>query len=77
MTAARLFGTAETLVAETGLHRDPADEAFLGPLMLRARAALGEPSFVVAESSGRALSYDAAMKETVDFLERGARKDGR
>jgi predicted ATPase/class 3 adenylate cyclase len=70
--AARLFGTAEAQAAETGLHRDPADEAFLAPLMLRARQALGEASFMLAESAGRTLSHDAAIREAEDFLARGA-----
>ncbi len=68
--AARLFGAAEAQVVETGLHRDPADEAFLAPLIDLARNALGASSFAVAEMSGRSLSYDVALKEAEGFLQR-------
>lgn len=40
--AARLFDAAECRARETGMRRDPADEAFLAPLATRARAALGD-----------------------------------
>ncbi len=47
-SAARLFAAAESYALETGLRRDPADEAFLAPLIARTRASLqaaqlGEP----------------------------------
>lgn len=67
--AARLFGAAEAQASETGLHRDPADEAFLAPQMARARDAMAADSFLAAEAAGRALSYEAAMQEVRDFLE--------
>ena len=35
-----------------GLHRDPADEAFLAPLVARARAALGEAGFAGGRGRG-------------------------
>ena len=35
--AARFYGVAEAQNGSTGLHRDPADEAFLAPLMEKAR----------------------------------------
>ena len=66
--AAQFFGAAEAQVIQTGLHRDPADEAFLGPLMARARDALGAGSFNVAEAGGRALSIEDAMREAEAFL---------
>ena len=67
-TAAKLFGAAEAQVMQTGLHRDPADEAFLGPLVARARDAIGAVSFNVAEAGGRALSFEDAMQEAEAFL---------
>jgi predicted ATPase/class 3 adenylate cyclase len=66
--AARFFGAAEAQMAETGLHRDPADEAFLIPLVARAREALGAAAFAVADAAGRALSYEAAMAEARRWL---------
>jgi tetratricopeptide (TPR) repeat protein len=52
--AARFFGAAEAQTAQTGLHRDPADEAFLRPLIAQVRAALGETAFAAAATSASA-----------------------
>ena len=59
--AARFYGAAEAQTGQTGLHRDPADEAFLAPLVAKAQQALGTTAFNVFEAAGRALSYDDAM----------------
>jgi tetratricopeptide (TPR) repeat protein len=67
--AARFFGAAEAQTGQTGLHRDPADEAFLAPLIAKAREALGAAEFAAAESAGRALAYDEAMAEARAWLE--------
>jgi predicted ATPase/class 3 adenylate cyclase len=66
--AARFFGAAETQMGQTGLHRDPADEAFLAPLIAAARKALGPTAFAAAEAAGRALSYDQAVAEARKWL---------
>jgi tetratricopeptide (TPR) repeat protein len=66
--AARLFGVAEGRAARTGLHRDPADEAFLAPLIARARDALGEAAFAKAECAGRAVGDDEAIGEVRAWL---------
>lgn len=68
--AARFFGMAEAQTEVTGLQRDPADEAFLAPLVANARAALGEAAFTAAEGAGRALSYAEAIEETRGWLAR-------
>ena len=68
--AARFFGAAEAQTAETGLHRDPADEAFLAPFMARARDRLGAAAFAQADAAGRALAFDEAMTELRGFLAR-------
>jgi tetratricopeptide (TPR) repeat protein len=67
--AARLFGAAEAQTGQTGLHRDPTDEAFLAPLIAKARAVLGESAYATAETAGRALSYEEAMAEAHAWLE--------
>ena len=67
--AARFFGAAETQVAQTGVHRDPADEAFLSPLIARARDQVDAKAFAAAEAAGRALSYDDAIEEVRSWLE--------
>jgi predicted ATPase/class 3 adenylate cyclase len=66
--AARFFGAAEMQITETGLQRDPADEAFLAPLMSKARDALGASAFATAENAGRNLSYEAALVGARNWL---------
>jgi hypothetical protein len=70
---ARFYGAAEVQAAQTGLHRDPGDEAFLAPLLARARAALGAPAFAAAESAGRELPFEQAIAEARRWLD-GARR---
>jgi predicted ATPase/class 3 adenylate cyclase len=66
--AARFYGVAEAQTGETGLHRDPADEAFLAPLIASARKSLGPAEFGEAETSGRVLPYDSALAEAHEWL---------
>jgi hypothetical protein len=66
--AARLYGAADANMFYTGIVRDAADEAFLAPLVAKARDALGEPPFAAAKSGGRALSYEQAMGEVRTWL---------
>ena len=61
--AARLYGAAEAHAEYTGLHRDPADEAFLAPLIAKVRAALPDAAYAAAEAAGRALGYERALSE--------------
>jgi len=70
--AARFFGSAEAQAAQTGLHRDPADQAFLVPLIAKARDALGSPAFEAVEALGRAHPYDAAVAEARAWLEKSS-----
>jgi predicted ATPase/class 3 adenylate cyclase len=67
-SAALLFGAAEAQASRTGLKRDPADEAFLAPLMAAARVARGT-AFSVDDAAGRALSYDGAIGKVRAWLE--------
>jgi Tetratricopeptide repeat len=67
--AARSFGAAEALMAQTGLQRDPADEAFLAPLMKKARVSLGNDAFSEATTSGRGLGFEEATFEVRKWLE--------
>jgi predicted ATPase/class 3 adenylate cyclase len=66
--AARLFGAAEAIIAQTGLQRDAADAAFLEPLITRARAALGPAAFAAAEAAGHALDIAVAMADVQSWL---------
>ena len=47
---------------------DPADEAFLAPLIAKTREAFGEAEFLAAETAGRALGYEDAMAEARRWL---------
>jgi predicted ATPase/class 3 adenylate cyclase len=66
---ARFFGMAEAQNELTGLHRDPADEAFLAPHIASARANLGAAAFSAAEAQGRVISYIDVMAEARDWLD--------
>ncbi|MFN2646157.1 MAG: tetratricopeptide repeat protein [Burkholderiales bacterium] len=66
--AARLYGAAETQAGESGFHRDPADEAFLAPLVAKSRTDMGD-AFADAETAGRNLDYAAAIGEARRWLE--------
>jgi len=68
--AARLFGAAEAHAKTTGLRRDPADEAFLAPLIAKARDALGAAEFAAAETAGRELNHDDAKLQVLEWLAR-------
>jgi predicted ATPase/class 3 adenylate cyclase len=67
--AAHFFGAAEAQATQTGLRRDPADEAFLAPLITKAREAAGAAAFGTAEARGRALAYAEAMGDARAWLE--------
>jgi predicted ATPase/class 3 adenylate cyclase len=69
--AACFFGAAEAQTGESGLHRDPADDAFLTPLVAQARKALGPAAFGAADAAGRALSYEQAMAQARSWLTNG------
>jgi predicted ATPase/class 3 adenylate cyclase len=69
--AARFYGMAERQAGNTGLQRDPADDAFLQPLMARTREALGPARFTASHASGRALNFDEVMAEARAWLATG------
>jgi hypothetical protein len=66
--AARVYGMADMQTRDSGIQRDPADDAFLQPLVARTQHALGEREYNVACASGRALSYEQAIDETRAWL---------
>ncbi len=67
--AARYYGMAEALAMQTGLHRDPADEAFLAPRIVQTRAALAAAQFAAAEDTGHTRTYQEAMDDARAWLE--------
>ncbi len=66
--SARYFGISEAHAQQTGLHRDPADEAFLAPRIQAVREALGNDGFAAAEVLGRARSYEQGIEEIRGWL---------
>jgi len=66
--AVRFFGAAEAQREETGLRRDPADEAFLSPLIARAREALHGQEFASMEQQGRELPLVTALAQASEEL---------
>jgi tetratricopeptide (TPR) repeat protein len=66
--AARFYGVAEHQTGDTGIRRDPADDAFLRPLMSRAHNALGNEAFAAAQASARSLTYDQGIAEARAWL---------
>jgi hypothetical protein len=65
---ARFYGAAEAEAARTGLRRDPTDEAFLAPLVARARRSDGADVFLNREIAGRSLTYADAIEEARKWL---------
>lgn len=68
-----LFGAAEAQTMYTGMRADPADEAFLKPLIANARRTLGEQTFADGEATGRALTYERALAKVRLLLKDDAR----
>ena len=69
--AARIYGAAQLELEQTGVRRETADEAFLTPLVTKAREALGESAFAASEAEGRALAFEESIAEARAWLEGG------
>ncbi|MEQ1515551.1 MAG: winged helix-turn-helix domain-containing protein [Usitatibacteraceae bacterium] len=67
--AARFYAMSEAQATQTGLQRDPADEAFLMPRIELAREALAPADFSSAEASGRTLNYEESISDARIWLE--------
>ncbi|HEX4943281.1 MAG TPA: tetratricopeptide repeat protein [Usitatibacteraceae bacterium] len=59
--AAIFYGAAQEQAKRTGLRRDPADEAFLAPLVEKARGVLGDAAFAAAQAAGRESGFEESM----------------
>lgn len=66
--AARYWGAAQALSDTIGVQRDPADEAFVAPMVAATRRALGATRFSAAEASGRELPFQAAVADAQAWL---------
>jgi tetratricopeptide (TPR) repeat protein len=69
--AARFFGAAEAQAERACLRRDAVDEAFLAPLMARARNALSPAALEITAGRGKLLPYEDALELASDWLENG------
>ncbi len=67
--AARFWGAEEALRESIAYRREPADEAFITPLIALTRSALGDAAFEAAEAGGRGLTYEEALAEARAWLE--------
>jgi tetratricopeptide (TPR) repeat protein len=66
--ALRYFGAAEANMRATGIQRDPIDDAFLQPLIGRARAALSPEVANAAEQAGHAAGYEGTLADMRAWL---------
>jgi hypothetical protein len=69
--AATLYGAASEIGEKSGLTRDPADEAFLRPLVEQARARLGQERFFGLASAGRQCSVDELLDRVAAWVAGG------
>ena len=70
--AANLHGAVNAEMDATGLQREPADEAFLRPLMELTRQALGDYAFAKAIAGGEKAGYQEAIDESRRWLSNGS-----
>ena len=68
LDAARWHGASLSRMQESGAKRETADEAFLAPLLGRAREALGQAAFDAAERAGMAHKREASLAELQAWL---------
>jgi hypothetical protein len=73
--AARLSGASDAEMADTGLQREPADEAFLHPRLERTRENLGVELFAAEAAEGRRATYAATISECAAWLEQLLQQD--
>ena len=69
LLALRFFGAAEANTRDTGIVRDPADDAFLQPLIQAARASHDQEAAARAESDGAKAGYEAVLGEVDVWLD--------
>ena len=66
--ALRFFGAAEANTHDTGIVRDPADDAFLRPLIQSARGSQDAEAAASAENAGREAGYAVVLDEVDAWL---------
>jgi hypothetical protein len=66
--AAQLYGAGDAQCKQIGFQREPADEAFLAPIIEKVQDTLGANAFAAAEAAGRSLSHETALAEARIWL---------
>ena len=66
--AARYYGAVENQTRITGIRRDAADQAFLGPVVARAQETLGNKIFGECEAAGHALPFEDTVNDVRAWL---------
>jgi len=66
--AARWFGVADAQAKLSGLRRDPADDAFVAPLLELTRSALGDVDFESLQREGTATAASTALAKASEWL---------
>jgi tetratricopeptide (TPR) repeat protein len=74
--AAQLYGAVNAEMQATGFQREPSDDAFLRPLVERARQALGDSAFAAATATGETAGYRTAINEARAWLDDTAEPKG-
>lgn len=67
--AARFWGAADQTLQAWGYRHQPVDIEHTAPWIASARRALGDAAFEAAETAGRTLDLDAAMRELAQWLD--------
>jgi len=66
--AARWFGVADAQAKLSGLRRDPADDAFVAPLLELTRSTLGDVDFESLQREGTATAASTALAKASEWL---------
>lgn len=67
--AARFWGAADQTLKAWGYRHQPVDIEHTAPLIANSRHAIGDVAFGTAEAAGRALEFEAAMRELQQWLD--------
>ncbi len=70
--AAGLYAAVELQRERTGMQREPADQAFIAPLMALTRESLGDARYREATVQSRTRTYEEALKTARAWLEASA-----
>ena len=68
--AALLQASFDTTLSEMGAFQNPYDDRVLGELRKETRAALGAPAYAALYESGRRVSLERALRDTLAWMER-------